>query len=212
MKNTIGQIFWYSILSVCLISFTLPSFAQEKTPRAYRKYIKKHRKNYKKDFLKSERSPLDRKGTKKLDFYQADINYKVQGTFKRTPKEKPFDLMTSSGRTRKYVKYGEVTLPVNGQSITLAVYQSLRALKMPMYRDHLFIPFKDATNNKTTYGGGRYLDAKLTDIVEEKMTIDFNKAYNPYCAFKPEGYSCPIPPKENHLQISIEAGEKNFEK
>ena len=82
---------------------------------------------------------------------------------------------------------------------------------MPQYRDYLFIPFKDLTNEDATYGGGRYIDAKTTDITSGEMILDFNKSYNPYCAFS-DAYSCPIPPDENHLNIKIEAGEQEFAK
>jgi uncharacterized protein (DUF1684 family) len=81
---------------------------------------------------------------------------------------------------------------------------------MPQYKDYLYLPFKDFTNGESTYGGGRYLDFKMSDIQENQtIIIDFNKAYNPYCAYS-DGYSCPIPPSENHLQVFIEAGEKNI--
>jgi uncharacterized protein (DUF1684 family) len=82
---------------------------------------------------------------------------------------------------------------------------------MPKYKNYLFVPFKDMTNGKETYGGGRYLDLETTDIQNDSVILDFNKAYNPYCAYS-NGYSCPIPPKENHLAVSIEAGEKTFGK
>ena len=62
---------------------------------------------------------------------------------------------------------------------------------------------------KESYGGGRYLDLRMKEIEGDKIYLDFNKAYNPFCAFS-AGYSCPIPPKENHLKVAIEAGEKNF--
>jgi uncharacterized protein (DUF1684 family) len=82
-------------------------------------------------------------------------------------------------------------------------------MQIPKYRDYLFIPMKDQTSGKETYGAGRYLDASIKDIKDGKIALDFNKLYNPYCAFS-EGYSCPIPPKENHLPVRIEAGEKLF--
>jgi uncharacterized protein (DUF1684 family) len=75
----------------------------------------------------------------------------------------------------------------------------------------LFIPFNDLTNYEETYGGGRYLDVSTTDIVNGKMVVDFNKSYNPYCAYS-DGYNCPIPPDANKLQVTIKAGEKNYGK
>ena len=88
----------------------------------------------------------------------------------------------------------------------------MELMENPQYKDYLFLPFTDLTNNETTYGGGRYIDLKLKDIREEgRLTIDFNKAYNPYCAFG-EGFSCPIPPDANKLNVRVEAGEQNYGK
>ncbi|HEX6333812.1 MAG TPA: DUF1684 domain-containing protein, partial [Flavisolibacter sp.] len=87
-------------------------------------------------------------------------------------------------------------------------YQSQNLLNTE-YRNHLFLPFTDATTGKTTYEVGRYIDLQITDIREGWVTIDFNKAYNPYCAYT-SGYNCPIPPAENRLPVAIEAGEKSY--
>jgi uncharacterized protein (DUF1684 family) len=73
----------------------------------------------------------------------------------------------------------------------------------------LFVPFKDRTNYDATYGGGRYIDLSTKDIVNGRILLDFNKCYNPYCAFA-DGFNCPIPPDENSLPIEIAAGEKTF--
>jgi len=73
----------------------------------------------------------------------------------------------------------------------------------------LFLPFKDFTNNESTYGGGRYINFLDTDIKDGKIEIDFNKSYNPWCAYS-DGFNCPIPPKENHIETEVTAGEKNF--
>ena len=83
--------------------------------------------------------------------------------------------------------------------------------KMEQYKDYLFIPFMDHTNGETTYGGGRYFDVMIGDIMDDKLVLDFNICYNPYCAFS-DGYNCPVPPKENHLEVAIKAGEKMFNK
>jgi uncharacterized protein (DUF1684 family) len=80
---------------------------------------------------------------------------------------------------------------------------------MPEYKDYLFLPFTDDTNGTDTYAGGRYIDLTVKDFIGSSVVIDFNKAYNPYCAFS-GGYSCPKPPDENHLQIPVQAGEKLF--
>lgn len=93
----------------------------------------------------------------------------------------------------------------------LHVYQSIALMTKPGFEDHLFIPFTDETNVGETYGGGRYIDLKMGDIQNGMVVLDFNKCYNPYCAYK-EGYACPIPPRENSLPIAIPAGEKRFGK
>ena len=99
---------------------------------------------------------------------------------------------------------------VGGKSCALNLYQNLRLVNMPEYQDYLFLPFKDATNGDSTYGGGRYLDFRQKDISSEGiLLLDFNKAYNPYCAYS-DGFNCPIPPLPNHLAIEVPAGEKNF--
>jgi uncharacterized protein (DUF1684 family) len=79
------------------------------------------------------------------------------------------------------------------------------------YRNYLFIPFTDSTSGEESYGGGRYLECFAGDIGYNLLDLDFNKAYNPYCAYG-AGYNCPIPPKENDLPIAIKAGEKNYAK
>ncbi len=174
--------------------------------------IEKHREEYKADFLKNSSSPLKKEDFEYLRFYEPNEKFKVTCEFVATKKrEKPFEVPTSSGQTATYTKFGELKFEMDGKPYKLAVYQSLRLRNLPQYRDYLFIPFKDLTNGKESYGGGRYLDLRMKQIEGDKIYLDFNKAYNPYCAFS-AGYSCPIPPKENHLKVAIEAGEKNFAK
>lgn len=80
------------------------------------------------------------------------------------------------------------------------------------YADHLFIPFTDMTSGEESYENGRYIDLSIADVESGHFTIDFNKAYNPYCAYVSDLYNCPIPPKENHLSIKIKAGEMKYGK
>ena len=109
-------------------------------------------------------------------------------------------MVTSTGSAREYVKYGQFSFEVNGEAATLHVYQDPEA-------EYFFLPFVDATAPAETYGAGRYLD--IESIGDGEFLIDFNYAYNPYCAYN-DKWSCPIPPKENRLKVRIEAGEKNF--
>jgi len=178
--------------------------------QSFKKSICEHRKTYKEAF-KEEGSPLKPEEIRYLRFFKPDEDYRVTATFTRTPDEQPFDMITSSGMMKKYVKYGELSFEIKGETHTLEVYQSIRLRATPQYKDYLFIPFKDTTNGTTTYGAGRYLDIEIPDIQDGKLVLDFNKAYNPYCAFS-DGYNCPRPPAANHLRIAIEAGEKKYGK
>lgn len=177
----------------------------------YSRQIAAHREEYKADFLKSPKSPLKQDDLKYLRFFEPDSTYRVEATVERTPNAEPFDLPTYDGQKKPYVKYAIVTFRVNNKPYQLAIYRSLQLVRLPQYRDYLFVPFKDLTNGRETYGGGRYLDLRLTDIKEGSVVLDFNKAYNPYCAYS-DGFACPIPPKENHLVVRIEGGEKQFDK
>lgn len=109
-------------------------------------------------------------------------------------------MQTSTGSVREYVKYGQFSFEVNGETATLQVYQDADD-------GYFFLPFVDATAPEETYGAGRYLD--IEQNADGTFTIDFNYAYNPYCAYN-DKWSCPIPPKENRLKVRIEAGEKNY--
>lgn len=141
-----------------------------------------------------------------LLFYPISDTYCVEVTFKRTKKEKPFPMKTTSTRTPMYVKYGEITFEIDGKKLKLDVFQNLDLVKSnPQYKNHLFLPFTDLTSGVTSYGGGRYLDLVIPN--KKKFYIDFNKAYNPYCAYAP-GYSCPLTPEQNDLDIEILAGVK----
>ncbi|MFA5669003.1 MAG: DUF1684 domain-containing protein [Balneolaceae bacterium] len=164
------------------------------------------------DFRNPELSPLteiDFKNFKGLDFYPIDLDYYIKAKFVRTPNEPPFAMPTTTPREEPamYEKYGEVHFTLNGESVELPVYQSHSLREEPEWENYLFLPFKDATNGKLTYGGGRYLELWMDGA--DTIIVDFNKAYNPYCAFNIK-YSCPIVPKENRMNIAIYAGEKNF--
>ncbi len=187
-----------------LLLVNIPLFGQQ-----FSEEIRQHRQKYQEEFLKSKDSPLTKENITFLRFFEPDSTYRVACTFQPSKKGKPFELPTSSGKTKTYVKFGELHFMLHGNKQKLSVYQSLSLRLIPQYRDYLFIPFKDLSNGQESYGGGRYLDLRMNEIQGETIYLDFNKAYNPYCAYS-EGYSCPIPPKENHLKIVIKAGEMNF--
>jgi uncharacterized protein len=181
------------------------------TAQTYQESIIKHHQGYKDDFLKEERSPIKLGDIQYLDFFEIDSTFRVKCTFTKTNSQSTFTIPTVDGKQNEYFKYGILSFEIKGEKLQLNVYQSLGLMRIPKYKNYLFIPFKDVTSGKETYGGGRYLDIETTDIQGDVVILDFNKAYNPYCAFG-NGFSCPIPPKENHLKARIEAGEKNFKK
>lgn len=174
--------------------------------------LAKHRETYRKDLLAASGGPLtDEADLSYVQFYAPDSTYRVVATVERIPNAEPFEMPTYNGKTRAHVAYALLTFTLNSQPQTLTLYRNLNVIKMPEYRDYLFLPFKDATSGTETYGGGRYMDLRVGDIRNGQVTLDFNKAYNPYCAFK-EGYPCPIPPKTNTLSIPVQAGEKAYGK
>ncbi len=178
----------------------------------YNDSIARYWQQYKNDFLTDAHSPLTAEDTAYLRFYPTNAAYSITTHFTRTPDSKPFTMLTHSGARKNYSEYGYATFKIKGTPCTLHIYQAIDLIKKDSkYNDYLFIPFTDETNYKETFGGGRYLDLSTKEIHGDKLVIDFNKCYNPYCAFK-GGYACPIPPKENDLSIGIEAGEKLFGK
>jgi len=176
------------------------------------KEIKIFQKELNTQFMTKGESPLtetDRKHFKGLEFFGIDLNYRVQATFVRIENESSFKMATSTDRLPEYVKYGELHFDLNNKKLQLNVYQNIKLIENPEYKNYLFIPFTDETNGDSSYGGGRYIDFKIP--TSNIVTLDFNKAYNPYCSYSSR-YSCPIPPKENHLKIAIKAGVKAYTK
>ncbi|MEP7229901.1 MAG: DUF1684 domain-containing protein [Ginsengibacter sp.] len=148
---------------------------------------------------------------KYIHFYEVDKRYRALASFKKITDKKGFDMNTSSGMKKHYFIYGLLTFTINDSLLHLYIYQSADLMRQEKYKDYLFVPFGDATSGFESYGGGRYIEFYISDIKNGHVIIDFNKAYNPYCAYT-TGYNCPIPPKENLLPVSISSGEKNFGK
>lgn len=166
--------------------------------------------NLNREFATREESPLtdeDFKVFQSLDFYPIDEKFVVEAKFVRTPKERVFKMKTSTTRLPEYKKYGELLFQIDGKDFKLNVYQNIELSKKEGYEDYLFLPFSDLTCGKESYIGGRYIDMRIPKT--KTVTVDFNKAYNPYCAYNHK-YSCPIVPLENDLPIEILAGVKKF--
>lgn len=169
--------------------------------------IKKFQKELNTEYLNPKKTPLrgdNLKNFKKHPFFPINLKYRVTAKFVKTENPVPFELPTSSGKFKQYQEYGKATFELDGKSFTLTLYQSLDLMKMEKYKDHLFLPFRDETNEKETYGGGKYMDLKIPSGKE--IVLDFNQSYQPFCAYNAFDYNCPIVPAENKLPIRIEAG------
>lgn len=207
------RIFIFLLICSC-IPFVVG--AQEQEVRDYVQNAKAYQEALDATYANPDSTILSRKQLKKfttLGFFPIDLKYRVNADFKRTPQAKPFMVMTSSGKDREYVSYGILYFQLEGEDFEIPIYQNTMFIKEPnhKYAQSLFLPFTDYTSGVETYGAGRYIDVEISDIVDNKLIIDFNKAYNPYCAYA-TGYSCPIPPEANDLKIRIVAGVKAYNK
>lgn len=188
---------------IILISIFHDSYAQKKT---YRDSMLTYQRNYIKNL-----KVIGDSDRKYLSFYPVDKSYRVVASFKRIIDTTGFDMNTSSGMKKKHFIYGLLSFKLHDSFVQLYVYQSAALMKLEKMKDYLFVPFGDATSGFESYGGGRYMEFNIPDIKNKKLIFDFNKAYNPYCAFT-TGFNCPIPPMENLLKVSIRAGEKDYGK
>jgi len=182
---------------------------QDKQPIKGETYWQKEMNADFKDATKSPLKDADRKYFRGLDFFKYDSMYIVSAKFTRTPNEKPFKMKTTTNRLPNYVKYGDVEFGLNGNSHILSIYRNLDLVVKEGFENYLFLPFLDNTNGEESYGGGRYVEVEFPEGNE--IIIDFNQAYNPYCAYN-EKYSCPIVPRSNYVDEDIRAGVKAFGK
>ncbi len=191
-----------------LLIISLPAVAQ--TDAGYGKEIAAQRQKKDKHFRKGKDSPVpaeERRRFRGLHYYPANPACRVEALFVRDSSQAPFGMKTSTDRLPLYRKYGELHFTLHGKPLVLTVYQNLELISQEKYRDYLFIPFTDQTNGNGSYGGGRYLDFRIP--ASEKVVIDFNLAYNPYCSYSSR-FSCPVPPADNNLTVAVAAGEKTY--
>jgi uncharacterized protein len=170
-----------------------------------------YRKKVNEEFKDTTETPLTKAGLKvfkKVSYFPIKTKYHIVAKLTLTPDEKPFEMPRSKGNTGTYRKYGVATFVLNGKKCSLSVYQYMKLINDEQYKNDLFLPFKDLSNGKQTYEGGRFLELKISG--ENELIIDFNQAFNPLCCYHNPKFSCPIPPEENHLKIKILAGEKKY--
>jgi len=162
--------------------------------------------NKNKYFLDPSTSPLRPKEKKRfegLDFFTPSSDYQVKALFREAFKKDTIQMETTTSSVTNEIVYGSLFFELNNLSHVLPVYREVDAAD-----DYVFLPFIDLTSGDLTYGGGRYID--LTYPLKDSVLIDFNKAYNPYCAYNPK-YSCPLVPSANYLETEVMAGEKSFD-
>ena len=150
-------------------------------------------------FARHPQSPLTPDQKEKfsgLVYYPENPDLRFKFDVEEFPDRGRIEMQTSTGDTQVYMRYGRITFEVGGEQASLTIFAS---------PDGFFLPFVDAGAGKETYGAGRYLDPEV--LPDGRMLVDFNHAYNPYCAYN-ELYSCPLTPWENRLSVKIEAGEK----
>jgi uncharacterized protein (DUF1684 family) len=153
-------------------------------------------------FGTTEDSPLTAEQKKEfsgLKYFPEDGKYRAKAKLKKKEGGEMIDVKTSAGDTEAYKRYGKLLFTIEGKELTLNVYQSTDS-------NHLFLPFRDKTNESTTYHDGRYVEV---EDVGGEVDLDFNYAYNPYCAYN-DNFRCPITPDENMLDIEVKAGEKRY--
>ncbi|MEJ8843805.1 DUF1684 domain-containing protein [Lacibacter sp. H375] len=183
-----------------LISFPFFAFAQISYEDSLNLFLKKY---------VTDHEVVTGNDKQKMKFYPVQQQYRITAVFVRK-ENSPWFMMSTSGNTKQqYRVYGIIRFSIHDTAVTLHIYQSRSLMSSEKYKEHLFIPFTDFTSGRETYGGGRYIDLNISDISNNTYVIDFNKAYNPYCAYT-TGYNCPIPPKENDLAVAIKAGEMNY--
>lgn len=142
---------------------------------------------------------------KGLNYYPPDVKYRVMATLVPIEKKKPVVLTTNDGQEQRYIEYAYAEFKLDGVQNRLLI---LEIAEMGPFRGKLFLAFGDETSAVETYGAGRYLDVTKTPGATS-VKLDFNLAYNPYCAYD-DSFTCPLPPRENLLSIPIRAGEKTY--
>jgi uncharacterized protein len=145
-------------------------------------------------------SDKERKTFPGLSYYPFNPALHLHLPLDRDVSEGAVSMETSTGASKEYRRAGKIQIEVAGQTAQLTIFQDPAG--------ELFLPLRDATSGKETYGAGRYLEPEVVD--DESVHVDFNYLYNPYCAYN-EAFSCPLPPVENWLRVPIAAGEKIFQ-
>lgn len=201
------NIFW-AVVALVITASLVYTFTGTEDPEFYRNTIEAERERQFKFLKYNLDSPLTEKQQEaldSLDFYPIDPDYKVRARMEPVPNRNMIEVPMTDGSVERYIRHSFAVFDLKGKPVKLLLLQA----EDETDRRNFFLAFADETSADETYGGGRYLN--LRQDGQSSITIDFNLAYNPYCAYNPD-FACPIPPKENILEIPIRAGEKNYDK
>jgi uncharacterized protein len=200
---------FYLILLLIIIGTSLRGLGQTADLDAE---IMEFRRKYFTTYINSEKPCYVADDTIYLDFFPPSANFKINAKYTQEHTPEELTIPTYSGSEKSFVRTGKISFFFQGNEYTLSTFQQASQMRHPVNRYQLFVPFKDETTGTETYGGGRYLDISLAGIPPGgEFKLDFNKAYNPLCAYT-EGFNCPIPPPENQLAMKVQAGEKQYKK
>lgn len=177
-------------------------------PRAWKESLEAERQQKDMFFGLHPQSPIppeSRAGFEGLDYFPPDPGYRFELELHEHEGRDIITVEDTGGHVQEMIRWGEFRFAIEGEQCTLQAYRSEPS------EERLFVPFRDQTSGQETYGAGRYLDLEPSEhlTADGKWIVDFNGAYNPWCAYS-EHYVCPFVPTENWLQVPILAGEKNF--
>ncbi len=198
-------------MKTTLIIFISIFFSLSHTADEYTEFIKLHRTALNSEFKDIKTSPLPQEeiaSFEKLDYYEINSNYNIEAELIVNDKPEEFGMKTTTARRPIYVKYGIAKFNLNGKEHRINIYRNVKFSREEEYKNHLFMLFTDNTSGTSSYGGGRYIDLQIPKG-NEKLLIDFNLSYNPYCAYNKK-YSCPIPSEEDYINTEIKAGVKKW--
>ncbi len=156
-------------------------------------------------FRLSHDSPIpenERPGFAGLKYFPPNEKYRIKLKLQRYPKPDVLTMVTSKGSQQRFYRFGYFEFEIDEKKSRLQAYRSAERID-----EHLFIPFRDKTSGKESYGAARYIDLDI--LRDDNYALDFNLAYNPSCAYN-DDYICPLPPGENWLTMEIPAGEKKY--
>jgi len=190
---------------ISLMAVLLPFFLSAQN---YVQQIEQYRQEQLLHLNQKSKGPVAEQNLVYIQHFVPQEVFRAEANVEYLYNEPTFRMPTLDGTSKTFKRFALLHFSLQGKSLTLTAYQSVGILSTQV-SPYLFLPFLDLTTGETTYESGRYLDVKISDIQADKLILDFNKAYNPYCAYS-SGYRCPQPPLENFLDVAIEAGEKKY--